>query len=84
VLALHAQGYAPCHIARATGISRNQVARLLESEGITGEPSRPASALLPEILELRRQGHGFASIGQRLGFSRNAARRAFRRYEQQA
>jgi hypothetical protein len=55
VLALHGQGHGPCRIARATRISRKQVARLLESEGITREPSRPASARLPEILELRRQ-----------------------------
>jgi hypothetical protein len=55
VLALHDQSYGPCRIARATGISRKQMARLLESEGITGEPSRPASAKLPEIQELRRQ-----------------------------
>src|SRR5262249_25592332 len=40
VLALHGQGDGPCRIARATGISRKQVARLLESEGITREPSR--------------------------------------------
>jgi hypothetical protein len=39
---------------------------------------------LPEILELGRQGYGFAAIGRRLGFSRNAVRRAFRRHEQQA
>ena len=84
VLALHGQGYGPCRIARATGISRKQVARLLESEGIVREPSRPASARLPEILELRRQGCGFATIGRRLGFSRNAVRRAFRRHQQQA
>jgi hypothetical protein len=84
VLALHGQGYGPCRIARATGIGRKQVARLLESEGIKREPSRPASAWLPAILELRRQGHGFAAIGLRLGFSRNAVRRAFRRHEQQA
>jgi hypothetical protein len=76
VLALHGQGHGPCRIARATGISRKQVARLLESEGITGEPSQPASARLPEILELRRQGHGFTTIGRRLGFSRNEVRQA--------
>ena len=78
VLALHGQGYGPCRIARATGISRKQVARLLDREGIIREPSPPASARLPAILELRRQGHGFADIGRRLGFSRNAVRRAFR------
>ena len=80
ILALgpHCQGHCPCRIARMTGISRKQVARLLESEGITREPSRPASARLPEILELCRQGHGFATIGRRLGFSRNAVRRAVR------
>src|SRR5262245_56788776 len=78
LLALHGQGHGPCRIARAAGISRKQVARLLESEGITREPSRPASAPLPEILELRRQGYGFATIGRQLGFSRNAMRRAFR------
>jgi hypothetical protein len=45
----------------------------------------PASlARLPEILELRRQGYGFATIGRRLGVSRNAVRRAFRRHKQQA
>jgi hypothetical protein len=60
-----------------------QVARLLESEGITREPSPPASARLPEILQLRRQGYGFASIGRQLGFSRNAARRAFRNRDKQ-
>ena len=78
MLVLHGQGHGPCRIARATGISRKQVARLLESEGITREPSRPASSRLPEILKLRRQGHGFATIGRRLGFSRNAVRRAVR------
>jgi hypothetical protein len=84
-MALHGQGHGPCRVARATGISRKQVApRLLESEGITREPSRPASSRPPEILKLRRQGHGFATIGRRLGFSRNAVRRAFRRHEQQA
>jgi hypothetical protein len=78
VLALHGQGHGPCHIARAAGISRKQVARLLAGEGILREPSRPASSRLPEILELRRQGCGFAVIGRRLGFSHNAVRRAFR------
>jgi hypothetical protein len=57
---------------------------MLECEGITREPSQAASARLPEILELRRQGCGFAAIGRRLGFSRNAVRRAFRRHELQA
>jgi hypothetical protein len=75
---LHCQGHGPCRSARATGISRKQVARLLESEGITRQPSRPASTRLPEILDLRRQSYGFAAIGQRLGFSRNATRRVFR------
>jgi DNA-binding NarL/FixJ family response regulator len=84
LLVLHGQGHGPCRIARETGLSRKQVARLLESEGITREPSRPASARLPEILELCRQGCGFATIGRRLGFSRNAVRRAFRRQEHQA
>jgi hypothetical protein len=60
------------------------VAHLLESEGITREPCRPASARLPKILELRRQGYGFAAIGRRLGFSRNAGGRAFCRHQQQA
>jgi DNA-binding CsgD family transcriptional regulator len=69
-----AKGYGPCRIARATGISRKQVARLLESEGITRAPPRPASFLLPEILELRGKGYGFAAIGRQLGFSRNAVR----------
>jgi DNA invertase Pin-like site-specific DNA recombinase len=82
VLALHGQGHGPCCIARATGISRKQVARVLASEGITREPSQPASARLPEILKLRRQGYGFATIGRRLGFTRNAVRRAFRRQQQ--
>ena len=67
MLVLHGQGHGPCRIARATGISRKQVARLLESEGTAREPSRPASARLPEILELRRQGYGFAAVGRRLG-----------------
>jgi hypothetical protein len=84
VLALHGQGHSPCGIARTTGISRKQVARLLEAEGITREASQPASARLPEILELRRQGCGFAVIGRRLKFSRNAMRRAFRCHEQHA
>ena len=84
VLALHGQGHGPCGRGRAAGVSRKQVARLLESEGITREPCRPASARLPEILELRRQGYGFAAIGRRLGYSRNAVRRAFRRHGQQA
>jgi hypothetical protein len=53
VLVLHDQGHGPCRSARATGISRKQVARLLETEGITREPSRPASARLPEIVENR-------------------------------
>ena len=44
VLALHGQGYGLCRIARATGISRKQAARLLKSEGIIREPSPPASA----------------------------------------
>jgi hypothetical protein len=36
VLALHDQSYGPCHIARATGISRKQMARLLASaQGVT-------------------------------------------------
>src|SRR5262245_56216305 len=78
MLTLHGQGHGLCRIARATGISRKQVARLLESEGITREPSRPASARLPEVLELRRQGYGFAAIGRQLGCSRNAVLRAFR------
>jgi hypothetical protein len=84
VLVLHGQRHGPCCIARATGISGKQVAQLLESECITRKPSRPASARLPEILDLRRQGYGFATIGRRLGFSRNAIRGAFRRHEQQA
>ena len=62
MLVLRGQGHGPCRIARAAGISRKQVARLLKSEGITREPSRPATARLPEILELRRQGYGFATI----------------------
>jgi hypothetical protein len=84
VLALHGQGHGPCRIAREAGISRKQVTRLLESEGITREPSRPASARPPEILEQRRQGYGFATIGRRLGYNRNAVQRAFRRQEHQA
>jgi hypothetical protein len=84
VLALHGQGHGPCRIARARGISRKQVTRLLESEGITRESSRPASTRLPKILELRRQGHGFATIFRRLAFSRNAVRRAFRHHQQGA
>jgi hypothetical protein len=39
---------------------------------------------MAEILELRRQGYSSAAIDRRLGFSRNALRRAFRRYERQA
>jgi hypothetical protein len=81
MLVLHSQGHDPCCIARTTGISRKQVARLLESEGIVSEPSRPASSRLPEILELRRQGYGFATIGRQLGFNRNAVRRAFRAHQ---
>jgi hypothetical protein len=80
VLDHHGQGHGPCRIARAAGISRKQVARLLESEGITREQSPPASARLPEIPELRRQDSGFVTIGQRLGFSRNAVRRAVHAY----
>jgi hypothetical protein len=57
------------------------VARLLESEGTAREPSRPASARLPEILELRRQGYGFATISWQVRFSRNAVRRAFRAHK---
>lgn len=76
MLVLHGQGHGPCRIARATGISRKQVARLLESEGITREPSRPASARPREIPELRRQGYCFAAIGLRRGFNRNAVWRA--------
>jgi transposase len=81
VLALHRQGLGPCQIARAAGVSRKQVARLLAGEGILREPSRPASSRLPEILELRRQGLDFAAIGRRLGFSRNVVRRAFRAHK---
>jgi DNA-binding NarL/FixJ family response regulator len=81
VMVLHGQGHGPCHIARETGLSRKQVARLLKSEGFTREPCRPASARLPEILELRRQGYGFAAIGRRLGYSRNAVRRAVRAHQ---
>jgi hypothetical protein len=84
VLVLYGQGHGPCCIARAAGISRKQVARPLEREGRARKSSRPASALLPEILELRHQGHGFATIGRQLGFSRNAIRRVFRAHEGQA
>jgi hypothetical protein len=35
-------------------------------------PELLAAARLPDILELRRQGHGFPVIRRRLGFSRTA------------
>lgn len=78
VIALHHKGLGPCRIAREAGVSRKQVARLLADEGLTHEPQRSARTMLTEILELRRQGLGFGVIGQRLGLSRNAVRRAFR------
>jgi hypothetical protein len=62
-------------MARAMGIGRNQVTRLLEFEGIIREASWPVSTRLPEFLELRRQGYGFSVIGRQLGFSHNAVRR---------
>lgn len=78
VIALHHKGLGPCRIAREAGVSRKQVARLLAGEGLASESRLSARSMLPEILELRRQGLGFGAIGQRLGLSRNAARRAIR------
>jgi hypothetical protein len=80
LLDLHRQGFGPCQIARAAGISRKQVARLLAGEGILREPPQPASSRLPEILQLRRQGLIFAAIGRRPGFSRNSIRRGLRNH----
>jgi hypothetical protein len=55
------------------------VARLLESEGITREPCRPATTVLPQIFERRRQGKSNAEIGQVLGYSWQAICRALKR-----
>ena len=79
MLALHGEGHGRCRIARATGISRKQVARLLERESITRQPSVPATTVLPQISELRRQGKSKAEIGQVLGYSRQAICRALKR-----
>lgn len=78
MIALFHKGYGPCRIAREAGVSRKQVARLLARERLTRDPRRSAGTMVTEILELRRQGLGFGAIGQRLGLSRNAVRRAFR------
>jgi hypothetical protein len=82
VLRLHGEGQGVVAIARLVGLDRKQVARILDQEGIKGQPSVSASAALPQILELRRQGHGIAAIGRQLGFSRNATRKALSKSDQ--
>ena len=64
VLALHSQGHGPCRIARATGISRKQVARLLESEGIVG-PSPIVANGQPAHLDLASLHDALADSCQR-------------------
>jgi DNA-binding NarL/FixJ family response regulator len=82
VLLLHSEGKGVCEIAREVGIDRKQVARLLAHEGVTNPPSTPATSRLTEILELRKQGVSITEIGRRLGFSRNAIRKALRKNEE--
>jgi hypothetical protein len=79
IFEMHRLGFGPCHIARETRLSRKQVARVLASEGITRQPSVPASSFLPQIFELRRQGKSNAEIGRLLGYSRQAICRALKR-----
>jgi DNA invertase Pin-like site-specific DNA recombinase len=79
IFEMHALGFGPCRIARETGLNRKQVTRVLASGGITRRPSVPASTLLPQILELRRQGKSNAEVGRALGFSRKAICRALKR-----
>jgi transposase-like protein len=79
VLRLHEEGGRITDIVREMGLDRKQIARVLAHEGIKNAPSIPASSRLPEIQELRRQGVSVSEIGRRLGFSRNAIRRALQR-----
>jgi hypothetical protein len=79
IFEMHRLGFGPCRTAHETRLSRKQVARVLASEGITRQPSVPATTVLPQIIELRRQGKRNAEIGQVLGYSRNAICRALKR-----
>jgi DNA-binding NarL/FixJ family response regulator len=76
VLRLHGAGSSVCQIAAETTLDRKQVTRILAHEGIRNPPSTPATSKLPEILELRSKGVNITEIGRRLGFSRNAVRKA--------
>jgi hypothetical protein len=62
-------------LGRLLGLDRKQVARALAHEGVKNEPARSAASEL-DIRELREAGVSIAEIGRRLGFSRNASRRA--------
>jgi DNA-binding NarL/FixJ family response regulator len=79
IFEMHRLGFGPCRIAHETRLSRKQVARVLASEGIIRHPSVPATTVLPQIIELRRQGKSNAEIGQVLGYSRNAICRALKK-----
>lgn len=78
ILDLHAQGQKPAQIGRATGLNRKQVARVLAAEGIARERFVSASTILPQIVELRKQGLTLEEIGRQVGYTRNAIGRALR------